>query len=56
MPKTQKIPVVLMAAKKPGGQGTRRTHPGVGAGNQEASTDEDLVSVVQQLARPKSLI
>jgi CheY-like chemotaxis protein len=57
MPKTQKIPVVLTAAKKdPAAKAlAQRTHGSVRV-LRKPFTDEALVSVVQQLARPKSLI
>lgn len=57
MPKTQKIPVVLTAAKKdPAAKAlAERTHGSVRV-LRKPFTDEDLVSAVQRLARPKSLI
>ncbi len=57
MPKTQKIPVVLMAAKKdPAARALAERTQGSVRVIRKPFTDEDLVSVVQQLARPKSLI
>jgi CheY-like chemotaxis protein len=57
MPKTQKIPVVLTAAKKdPAAKAlAERTHGSVRV-LRKPFTDEDLVSVVRRLVRPKSLI
>jgi len=57
MPKTQKIPVVLTAAKKdPAAKAlAERTHGSVRVLRKPFS-DEDLVSVVRRLVRPKSLI
>ena len=57
MPKTQKIPVVLMAAKKdPAAKALAERTQGSVRVIRKPFTDEDLVSVVKQLARPKSLI
>jgi CheY-like chemotaxis protein len=57
MPKTQKIPVVLMAAKKdPAAKAlAERTHGSVRV-LRKPFADGDLVSVARQLVRPKSLI
>jgi CheY-like chemotaxis protein len=57
MPKTQKIPVVLTAAKKdPAAKAlAERTHGSVRV-VRKPFTDEDLVSVARRLVRPKSLI
>ncbi len=57
MPKTQKIPVVLMAAKKdPAARAlAERTHGSVRV-LRKPFTDEDLVSAARRLVRPKSLI
>lgn len=57
MPKTQKIPVVLTAAKKdPAAKAlAERTHGCVRV-LRKPFTDEDLVSVARQLVRSKSLI
>ena len=57
MPKTQKIPVVLTAAKKdPAAKAlAERTH-GLVRVLRKPFTDEDLVSVARRLVRPKSLI
>jgi CheY-like chemotaxis protein len=57
MPKTQKIPVVLTAAKKdPAAKAlAERTHGSVRI-LRKPFTDEDLVSVARRLVRPKSLI
>ena len=57
MPKTQKIPVVLTAAKKdPAAKAlAERTHGSVRV-LRKPFTDEDLVSVARKLVRPKSLI
>jgi CheY-like chemotaxis protein len=57
MPKTQKIPVVLTAAKKdPAAKAlAERTHGSVRV-LRKPFTDEDLVSVARRLVRPKSLI
>jgi CheY-like chemotaxis protein len=57
MPKTQKIPVVLTAAKKdPAAKALAERTQGSVRVLRKPFTDESLVSVVQQLARPKSLI
>jgi CheY-like chemotaxis protein len=57
MPKTQKIPVVLTAAKKdPAAKAlAERTHGSVRV-LRKPFTDEDLVLVARRLVRPKSLI
>jgi CheY-like chemotaxis protein len=57
MPKTQKIPVVLTAAKKdPAAKAlAERTHGSVRI-LRKPFTDEDLVSVARRLVRSKSLI
>lgn len=57
MPKTQKIPVVLTAAKKdPAAKAlAERTHGSVRV-LRKPFTDEDLVSVARRLVRTKSLI
>jgi CheY-like chemotaxis protein len=57
MPKTQKIPVVLTAAKKdPAAKAlAERTHGSVRI-LRKPFTDEDLVSVSRRLVRSKSLI
>ena len=57
LPKTQKIPVVLPAAKKdPAAKAlAERTHGSVRV-VRKPFTDEDLVSVARRLVRPKSLI
>ena len=57
MPKTQKIPVVLTAAKKdPAAKAlAERTHGSVRV-LRKPFTDEDLVSLARRLVRPKSLI
>ena len=57
MPKTQKIPVVLTAAKKdPAARAlAERTHGSVRV-LRKPFTDEDLVSAARRLVRPKSLI
>ncbi len=57
MPKTQKIPVVLTAAKKdPAAKAlAERTHGSVRV-LRKPFTDEDLVSVARRLVRYKSLI
>ncbi len=57
MPKTQKIPVVLTAAKKdPAAKAlAERTHGSVRV-LRKPFTDEDLVSVARGLVRTKSLI
>ena len=57
MPKTQKIPVVLMAAKKdPAAKAlAERTHGSVRI-LRKPFTDEDLVVAARRLVRPKSLI
>ncbi len=57
MPKTQKIPVVLTAAKKdPAAKAlAERTHGSVRV-LRKPFTDEDLVSVARRLVRHKSLI
>ena len=57
MPKTQKLPVVLTAAKKdPAAKAlAERTHGSVRV-LRKPFTDEDLVSVARRLVRPKSLI
>jgi CheY-like chemotaxis protein len=57
MPKTQKIPVVLTAAKKdPAAKALAERTQGSVRVLRKPFTDEALVSVVKQLARPKSLI
>jgi CheY-like chemotaxis protein len=57
MPKTSKIPVVLTAAKKDSGARTlaERTHGSVRI-LRKPFTSEELVSVVKQLVRPRSLL
>jgi CheY-like chemotaxis protein len=57
MPKTSKIPVVLTAAKKDPATRTlaERTHGSVRI-LRKPFTPEELVSVVKQLMRPKSLL
>ncbi|HET7480664.1 MAG TPA: response regulator [Rubrobacteraceae bacterium] len=57
MPKTQKIPIVLTAAKKdPAAKAIAdRTHGSVRV-LRKPFTSEDLVSLARQLVRPKSLI
>ena len=57
MPKTQKIPVVLTAAKKdPAAKAlAERTHGSVRV-LRKPFTNEDLVSLARRLVRPKSLI
>lgn len=57
MPKTQKIPVVLMAAKKdPAAKAiAERTHGSVRV-LRKPFAPEDLVSLAKDLVRPKSLI
>ena len=57
MPKTQKIPIVLTAAKKdPAAKAIAdRTHGSVRV-LRKPFTSEDLVSLASQLVRPKSLI
>ncbi len=57
MPKTQKIPVVLMAAKKdPAARAlAERTHGSVRV-LRKPFTDEDLVTAARRLVRSKSLI
>jgi CheY-like chemotaxis protein len=57
MPKTSKIPVVLTAAKKDPGARTlaERTHGSVRI-LRKPFTPEELVSVVKQLVRPRSLL
>jgi CheY-like chemotaxis protein len=57
MPKTSKIPVVLTAAKKDPATRTlaERTHGSVRI-LRKPFTPEELVSVVKQLVRPKSLL
>ena len=57
LPKPQKIPVVLTAAKKdPAAKAlAERTHGSVRV-LRKPFTDEDLVSVARRLVRPKSLI
>jgi CheY-like chemotaxis protein len=57
MPKTQKIPVVLTAAKKdPAAKALAERTQGSVRVLRKPFTDESLVSVVQEIARPKSLI
>jgi CheY-like chemotaxis protein len=57
MPKTQKIPVILTAAKKdPATKALAERTQGSVRVLRKPFTDESLVSVVQQLTRPKSLI
>jgi CheY-like chemotaxis protein len=57
MPKTQKIPVVLTAAKKdPAAKALAERTQGSVRVLRKPFTDEDLLSVVRQVARPKSLI
>jgi CheY-like chemotaxis protein len=57
MPKTQKIPVVLTAAKKdPAAKALAERTQGSIRVLRKPFTDESLVSVVQEIARPKSLI
>ena len=57
MPKTSKIPVILMAAKKdPEAKSlAERTHGSVRV-LRKPFTPEELVSAAKQLARPKSLL
>ena len=57
MPKTSKIPVVLTADKKDPGARTlaERTHGSVRI-LRKPFTSEELVSVVKQLVRPRSLL
>ncbi|HEX2728776.1 MAG TPA: response regulator [Rubrobacteraceae bacterium] len=57
MPKTQKIPIVLTAAKKdPAAKAIAdRTHGSVRV-LRKPFTSDDLVSLARQLVRPKSLI
>ncbi len=57
MPKTSKIPVVLMAAKKdPAARAlAERTH-GCGRVLRKPFSDEDLVSTVREVVKPRSLI
>jgi CheY-like chemotaxis protein len=57
MPKTSKIPVVLMAAKKDPAAKllAERTHGSVRV-LRKPFTSEELVSVVRQLVKPKSLL
>ena len=57
MPKTSKIPVVLTAAKKDPGARTlaERTHGSVRI-LRKPFTPEELVSLVKQLVRPRSLL
>jgi len=57
MPKTQKIPIILMAAKKdPASRAlAERTHGCVSV-LKKPFTDENLVSVARKVVRPKSLI
>jgi CheY-like chemotaxis protein len=57
MPKTSKIPVVLTAAKKDPATRTlaERTHGSVRI-LRKPFTPEELISVVKQLVRPKSLL
>ncbi len=57
MPKTSKIPVVLTAAKKDPAARTlaERTHGSVRI-LRKPFTPEELVSVVKQLVRPRSLL
>ena len=57
MPKTQKIPVILTAAKKdPATKALAERTQGSVRVLRKPFTDESLVSVVQQLTRSKSLI
>ena len=57
MPKTQKIPVVLTAAKKdPAAKALAERTQGSVRVLRKPFTDEALVTVVKQLVRPKSLI
>jgi CheY-like chemotaxis protein len=57
MPKTQKIPVVLTAAKKdPAAKALAERTQGSVRVLRKPFTDEALVAVVKQLVRPKSLI
>ena len=57
MPKTQKIPVILTAAKKdPATKALAERTQGSVRVLRKPFTDESLVSVVQQLTRPKTLI
>ena len=57
MPKTQKIPVVLTAAKKdPAARVLAERTQGSVRVLRKPFADEDLVGVAQQLVRPKSLI
>ena len=57
MPKTAKIPVVLMVAKKDPGAKTlaERTHGSVRVLRKPFS-DEELISTVRQVVKPRSLI
>jgi CheY-like chemotaxis protein len=57
MPKTSKIPVILMAAKKDPEAKTlaERTHGSVRV-LRKPFTPEELVSVAKQLVKPKSLL
>ena len=57
MPKTSKIPVILMAAKKDPEARTlaERTHGSVRV-LRKPFTPEELVSVAKQLVKPKSLL
>ena len=57
MPKTSKIPVVLMVGKKdPGARAlAERTHGSVRV-LRKPFTEEDLISVVRQVVKPRSLI
>jgi CheY-like chemotaxis protein len=57
MPKTQKIPVVLTAAKKdPAAKALAERTQGSVRVLRKPFTDESLLSIVRQLARPKTLI
>jgi len=57
MPKTQKIPVVLTAAKKdPAAKALAERTQGSVRVLRKPFTDEALIAVVKQLVRPKSLI
>jgi CheY-like chemotaxis protein len=57
MPKTQKIPVVLTAAKKdPAAKALAERTQGSVRVLRKPFTDEALVSMAKQLVRPKSLI
>ena len=57
MPKTQKIPGVLTAAKRdPAAKALAERTQGSVRVLRKPFTDEDLLSVVRQVARPKSLI